>query len=175
MIRPAHLLTALTAAALLFVAPTVADAAGGFAVLTPAARGRGAARVARATRQAIERQLRHKGAEVIDLSSKHARLLKRSMRRRASLRRQARRLGVEHVVVGQVRRRGRRFVIALRVVAADSHRTVARERLRVRAGQSVAPSSLLASFGSAPRQTRTVMASAGAPQSQVHDTENPPL
>lgn len=174
MIRPAHLLT-IAAVALLLAAPSVADASGGFAVLTPAARGRGAARVAHATRQAIERQLRHKGAEVVDLSSKQVRLLKRSMRRVASLRRLARRLGVEHVIVGQVRRRGRRFVIALRVVAASSKRTVAREQLRVRAGQSVAPSALLASFGRAPRRSQPVMASAGVPQSQIYDTENPPL
>jgi TolB-like protein len=149
--------------------PTLAEArSGSVAVMTPAARGRGAARVARRAEQALVAQLRKKSVQVVRVRGRRARAMRRCLRKSRCVRRQLSRLNVEHLVVGQVRRRGRRYLVSLRVIDAGG-RTVARERLRTR--RSVSPRTLLASFGAA---SRTQGVASTSPQAQVSDTEEPP-
>lgn len=150
--------------------PALAEARGGsVAIVTPAARGRGAARVARRAEQALVAQLRKKGVQVVRLRvrGRKARALQRCLRKSRCAKRKLARLNVEHLIAGQVRRRGRRYLVSLRVVD-DSGRTIARERLRTR--RSVEPRSLLASFGPA----RSQQVAATTPQAQVNDSEEPP-
>ena len=160
----------LTVCALLLAfAPGEALARPTVAVVTPASRGRGAARVARGAQAALAKQLRKKGVRVVTVRGRKARALRRCLRKSRCARRRLQRLDVDHIVAGAVRRRGRRFVVSLRLLDEDG-RTVARERLRTRG--RVNSRRLLASFGRASSQHA---AAAGVPQSQVHDGEDPPL
>jgi TolB-like protein len=160
-----------------------ARAATRITVVPPDARGRGAARVARATLAAIVDQLgQARGVEVTTAGGRRAKLLKRCLERAGCLRRVGKRLPADLLLTGRVQRSRRRVVLELRLLRAASGELLGREKLASRRTRGLAAraaklaGSLVRAQTAAVAPARPAAAEtmvARTPVRQLADTEEP--